>query len=410
MDDLLQDFIAETRDMLADIADEIVAWEANPADRARLERIFRFVHTIKGNCGFLDQPRLSRLSHAAEDVLAALLAGTRTADAMVVGALLAVIGRIEILTEAIGPGRMPPEAEDHRLIAALALGTTPVAQDAAVVRRGASHGQSATVRLPATLLDRITTQVTNVASAQEALSDCLREAGMAPATRAALDRLSASVAQMRQVACEAERRPIGTVFASLPRLIRSVALESGKRVSLRMDDGGIDLDRGTIAAIRAPLLHVLRNAVAHGIETPADRMGQGKPASGRLTLSADLRGGSVFIAVSDDGRGIDGNGLARKAVAAGMASADRVATLDDAGRIELVFLPGLSTADAATWLSGRGMGMDAVRTGLAGIGGRVKLESRPGEGTTVTFIVPAPTATGLDADEALAPPSIRAFS
>src|ERR1051325_7424289 len=120
MDDLLPEFIAETREMLAAISGEIVAWEAEPGDRERLDAIFRFVHTVKGSCGFLDLPRLERLSHAAEDALAAVRAGTRTADARLVSAVLAIIDRIGLVVEAIEAGASVPDHDDEQLIAALA--------------------------------------------------------------------------------------------------------------------------------------------------------------------------------------------------------------------------------------------------------------------------------------------------
>lgn len=410
LDDLLQDFIAETRDMLSDIADEIAAWEADPSDHARIAEIFRFVHTIKGNCSFLDQPRLTRLSHAAESVLVALLSGARTADRALVGVLLAVIERIGTLADAIGTGAMPPEEEDRRLIAALAPGGTAGVSAARLAGDETYPARGATVRLPATFPSDIARGTAIVAEAHKALSDCLRETGMTAAARIALDQLAARIDDIREVVGQIRMQRIEVVFAALPRLIRSVAAETGKHAVLHMEGGGVELDRATIEAIRAPLQQILRNAIVHGIEPPAERMRLGKPEAGQLILSVRRQAHMVCISIADDGRGIDGDGLARKAAAAGLISPEGLASLDRAGNLGLAFLPGLSIADTATWSSGRGMGMDVVRTNVIRLGGTIHIESNSGEGTTISINVPAPAADENSDVERCDAPAMQALS
>ncbi|MET0269277.1 MAG: chemotaxis protein CheA [Sphingomonas sp.] len=389
MDDLLQDFIAETREMLAAIAGEIVAWEAEPADRARLDEIFRFVHTVKGSCGFLDLPRLARLSHAAEDVLGELRAGTRHADTALVSAVLGVVDRIGELAEAIETGASLPDEEDHRLIAALAVAPPEIlATPAAAVDQGQSRMVARTVRLPIDLLDRMMGGVSDMVLARNELARRLREHGVDTDLEAAFDRLSACVAEMRDAITRTRMQRIDTIFSTLPRLVRDLSAETGKHAALEVEGGDVELDREMIEMIRDPLIHVIRNAMDHGIEPPDERRRLGKPPVGRLAVSARQAGNQILIEIVDDGRGVDGDKVARKAVAAGIVSAEQAAAMSWSRKVELIFAPGLSTAEAITTLSGRGVGMDVVRANVERIGGLVEVESRVGAGSRVLLRVP----------------------
>jgi len=185
VDDLLTDFIAETRETLEALAGEIVAWEADPADKTRLDAIFRFVHTVKGSCGFLDLPRLGKLSHAAEDCLAEVRSGTRTPDAALVSAVLAIIDRIGELTDALEANETLPEGEDEFLVAALAPGHAAPAADnpAAISKISVMPGNPVTrtvsrsIRLPVELLDRMMAGVSDMVLARNELSRLLRASG-----------------------------------------------------------------------------------------------------------------------------------------------------------------------------------------------------------------------------------------
>ncbi|TVV71600.1 chemotaxis protein CheA [Sphingomonas solaris] len=389
MDDLLQDFIAETREMLEAIAGEIVAWEADPSDRARLDGIFRFVHTVKGSCGFLDLPRLARLSHAAEDVLGELRAGERIADTRLVNAVLGVVDRIGALAEAIGAGTSLPDAEDHRLIAALhappaAAPDTPPEFPPEPQARAVAR----TVRLPIDLLDRMMGSVSDMVLARNELARRLREADAGTPLETAFERLSTCVAEMRDAITRTRMQRIDSVLSTLPRLVRDVAGETGKLVSLALEGGDVELDREMIEMIRDPLIHVLRNAIDHGIEPPEERRRLGKPATGRVRVEARQAGNHILILIYDDGRGIDGDRVAAKAVASGIITAAQAGTLDRRRKMELIFAPGLSTAETVTTLSGRGVGMDVVRANVERIGGQVEVDSRPGRGSRMTLRVP----------------------
>ena len=386
MDELLQDFVAETRETLEALAGEIVAWEADPADRARLDAIFRFVHTVKGSCGFLDLPRLARLSHAAEDVLGAVRDGGRRPDTALVNAVLAVVDRIGELVEAIDAGAALDDSSDDLLIAALAEDAAPAS--AAVAVTGPARGVSRTVRLGVDLLDRMMSGMSDMVLARNELARTLREGGPDPRVEAALDRLSLTVADMRDAVTRTRMQKVEALFAALPRMVRDTAAELGKAVALTIEGSDVELDREMIELMRDPLVHIIRNAIDHGVEAPAERRAAGKRETGRLAVCARQSGNQIVIEIADDGRGIDGARLAAKALAAGRYSQAQVAAMTEAQRLDLVFDAGLSSRDAVTAISGRGVGMDVVRANIEQIGGRVCLSNRPGQGLVIAIHVP----------------------
>ena len=260
MDELLQEFIAETRETAEALASEIVAWEADPADRARLDAIFRFVHTVKGSCGFLELPRLAKLSHHAEDVLAAVRDGRRTADARLVDAVLAIVDRIGEMVEALDVGQDIGTDGDDLLIAALAEGAgarrsrlPPVAETAdAVVRAAAPRAPQRSVRLPVDLLDRMMSGMSDMVLARNELARKLRD-GADPVAEAALERLSLIVADMRDTVSRTRMQAIEALFSALPRMVRDTAAQLGKQVNLAIEGGDVEIDREMIEAIRDPL-------------------------------------------------------------------------------------------------------------------------------------------------------------
>jgi two-component system chemotaxis sensor kinase CheA len=311
MDELINDFIAETRDMLQALGEAIVAWEFAPHEGDRLDEIFRFVHTVKGNCAFFDLPRLARLSHAAEGALADVRAGARSADTALVNAVLAAIDRIGELVEALESGEALASEDDELLVAALAgneagLLDRPGATAAALpetIKRVRS------IRLPVDLLDRMMTGVSDAVLARNDLARLLRDAPRDAAIQGAFDRVSACIADIRDGITRSRMQRIDTLFAGLPRMVRDLGAELGKQVRLQADGGDVELDREMIEMIRDPLTHIVRNAIDHGIEPPNERLAMGKLKSGVLKVSARQAGNQILIEVADDGRGIDGDAV-----------------------------------------------------------------------------------------------------
>ena len=391
MDDLISEFIAECREMLEALGGEIVAWEAAPEDRARLDSIFRFVHTVKGNCGFFDFPRLEALSHAAEDALAEVRAGRRNADASLVSAVLAVIDRIAEMIAALDAGEELPAGDDSALIEALqqnaeAPAAPPVA--ATVAEAKATAAAPRTIRLSVELLDRLMSGVSDMVLARNELARRLRETSGDVAIDGAFERLSSIIAEMRDAITRTRMQRIENLFVALPRMVRDLSAELGKQVLVDIDGGDVELDREMIEMIRDPLTHIIRNAVDHGIETPAERLKAGKREIGILTVSARQSGNQILIDIQDDGRGIDGRKLVEMAVGSGLMERSEATQLTSREQLALIFEAGLSTAQEVTAISGRGVGMDVVRSNIERIGGIVEVDSTLGQGTRMTLRVP----------------------
>lgn len=387
MDDLLQEFIAETRETLEALAGEIVAWEASPGDRERLDAIFRFVHTVKGSCGFLDLPRLARLSHAAEDVLAAVRAGDRAPDRALVNAVLAVVDRIGEIVEAIDTGAPLDDSGEDLLIAALAEGAAEPDAAVAVMAPVGSRVQSRSVRLNVDLLDRMMSGMSDMVLARNELSRRLRSADVDPQVEAALERMSATVADLRDTVTRTRMQRIDALFSALPRMVRDTAASLGKAVLLQIEGAEVELDREMIEVLRDPLVHIIRNAIDHGIETPAQRRAAGKRDTGRLTVSARQSGNQILVEIADDGRGIDVERLIAQLVRAGRDER-ALRSLNERAQLALIFEPGLTTKDEVTQVSGRGVGMDVVRAAIEQIGGRIELHNAPGHGLRIAIHVP----------------------
>ena len=413
MDDLLADFIAETREMLEASGGELVAWEADPADRARLDAIFRFVHTVKGNCGFFDFPRLASLSHAAEDALADCRAGRRDPDRQLVTAVLAVIDRIAAMVDAIEAGKAFPEGGDDTLIAALTGGDDRGAEasenaqnaplhapasdlldsggdDAATPlrRRDDGPGAQRTIRLPVELLDRVMSGVSDMVLARNDLAHRLRQAGTQPTIDGPFERLTTILSDVRDAITRMRMQRIETLFGALPRLVRDLSTELGKQVMIDLDGGDVELDREMIETIRDPLTHIIRNAIDHGIEAPGARLATGKREIGLLAIAARQSGNTISIVISDDGRGLDEERIAAKGIATGLLAAGERAAMSRDRILNLIFEPGFSTAETVSNVSGRGVGLDVVRQNLEKVGGSIRVASVPGQGTTFTLQIP----------------------
>ncbi|MDJ0641820.1 MAG: chemotaxis protein CheA [Erythrobacter sp.] len=399
MDELLAEFVAETREMLAASEGEIIAWEADPADRARLDTIFRFVHTVKGNCGFFDFPRLAALSHAAEDALADVRAGRRDADSPLVSAVLAIIDRIVEIIDAIEAGEEFPDDGDDVLIAALA------GEDAAFIDSGdasdpcpneepnarksdISASTQRSIRLPVELLDRVMSGVSDMVLARNDLAHRLSQAGAQPTIDGPFERLTTILSDVRDAVTRMRMQRIETVFSALPRLVRDLSAELDKRVAVDFEGGDVELDREMIESVRDPLTHIIRNAIDHGIESPRERLVAGKPETGTISIAARQSGNKISIVISDDGRGLDEERIKSKAIAKQVITPQQSERMDRTELLDLIFEPGLSTADTVSNVSGRGVGLDVVRANLEKVGGAIKVSSTPAMGTLFYLQIP----------------------
>lgn len=248
------------------------------------------------------------------------------------------------------------------------------------------------MRVRTETLDRFLTAVGEVILSSSQLRAGVARYAQEPEVADGFDRVDRRVAELQRRVLELRTAPLERVTDNLPRTARAVAEKLGKRVEVEILGAELELDRAILDRLSEPLLHLVRNAVDHGLESPAARIAAGKPEAGRLRIEARRQRDSIWIDVADDGRGIDLASVSRRAVAAGLIHEDLVSDLPAEEVVRFIFHPGLSTASSVSEVSGRGVGMDAVKATIEGLGGEVLLRTEMGRGTTTTLRVPITAA------------------
>jgi len=409
VDDLTKEFIAESQEGLDRMERCLTELEARPDDDALVGEIFRAVHTIKGTTGFLGFDRLEKLAHAGEHLLGSLRDGRLTPTSELISGLLRLMdGLRAILTliEDTGSEGTRVGDEDSELIAELAAlnGATPVSkveaesvslkkvgEDAAsatapAAASAASNGASEkTLRIDVDVLNRMMNLVGELVLTRNQMLQSGMEAANFPELARRLDSVTAD---LRETVMQARMQPMGNLFGKFPRMVRDLSRTCGREVRIEFSGQETGLDKSLLEAIKDPLTHAVRNAVDHGIEAPTDRVLAGKSAEGCVRLRAFHQSGSVVIEVTDDGAGISIERVLAKAVERNLVTAEQAAAMSEREALQLIFLPGFSTAAAVTTVSGRGVGMDVVRANVEKVGGSVEVESRMGLGTTLRMRVP----------------------
>ncbi len=450
MDDLTREFLIESQEGLDRMERCLTELEERPQDKELLGEIFRSVHTIKGTTGFLGFKRLEKLAHAGESLLGLLRDGKMTANAPVITALLHLLDGLRELLKTIEAKDNEGDGDDSALIARLEELQAP-AQNAKARNAGAAHpareadavkagiatadpapahataappaapatptavaiqepepaetaadaaaltpaeasksraqgtASESTLRVDVALLNRMMNLVGElVLTRNQVLQATAADPNMTLLSR----RLDMVTADLRESVMKARMQPVSNVFSKMPRLVRDLTHALGRRARLEMEGQETELDKSLLEAIKDPLTHAVRNALDHGIEPPAQRAAAGKDPEGTLTLRAAQEGSHVVIEVCDDGAGLAVEKIRNKAIERGLLSAERAAQLGERDLLQLVFLPGFSTAAAVTNVSGRGVGMDVVRTNVEKIGGKVEIDSRLGKGATLRMRIP----------------------
>jgi two-component system, chemotaxis family, sensor kinase CheA len=401
MDDLLDEFIAETRDMMETLSGQLVLWERTPEDRVLLDSVFRFVHTVKGSCGFLELPRLLRLSHAAEDILSSVRDEKIKPSAGLVTAVLKIIDRISVLTNALVSGKSVFD-DDDQLIAVLPAHlehecveakapNSPESQPALIesdIVETTDRPHTRTVRVSLALLDKMMNGVSDLVLARNEVSRHIRSEGEDSALDQAFVRLSTSVGEMRNNVSQMRMQNMDRLFSALPRLVRDIAFDLNKKIEVHIEGSAVEIDRDMVEVLRDPLMHILRNAADHGIEGTEERRNAGKDPVGCIRIIASQSGNQIVIEISDDGRGINLEKLRAKAISSKRITIADWNQLPAKSQLAMVFLPGLSTADQVSTISGRGVGMDVVHTNIQSVGGSIDIDSASGLGTKMTLKVP----------------------
>ena len=418
MDGILPEFLTEANEILDTLDSELVVFENNPAEKATLASIFRGLHTIKGTCGFLGLTRLEAIAHAAESLLDGHRnGGIAPTPATMTALLLAVDVIRSIITGLQATGR-EPQGDDASLIAelaAMAAGHAPAVPAAEAnlpgpvpalsphAARPAQHDVSSppdaaqpirpaepagqTIRVNVAVLENLMTLVGELVLARNQILQTARLRGD-ETLDSPLQRLSQITSDLQEGVMKARMQPIGNAWNNLPRIVRDLAADLGKTIELKMLGAETELDRQVLERIKDPLTHMVRNSADHGLETPAERRAAGKPERGSITLNAFHEGGHIVIEISDDGRGLPVQRIRAKALSQGLATEAELNGMSDREIQSFIFRPGFSTAAAVTSVSGRGVGMDVVRTNVEQIGGALDLVSREGSGTRFIMKIP----------------------
>jgi two-component system chemotaxis sensor kinase CheA len=448
MNDVIREFLIETNENLAQLDIDLVTLEKDPTERETLGRVFRTLHTVKGTAGFLGLQKLQAVAHAAESLLSQLRAGDLIFNPPIASALLMVVDAVRKMLEAVE--RSATDGDDNfsalietleRLRAAapvaVASAVAPVEKQPPAVTEPRSTAlppngvgslvmtqlspnepveprapavADSSIRVDVGLLDKLMTLVGELVLARNQIMQYSTSQENTPFLRT-VQRLNLLTTELQAGVMKTRMQPIGTIWSKFPRVVRDLAVACAKQVSIDLEGQETELDKTIIEAIRDPLTHLVRNAVDHGIELPDERIARGKPAEGRLSLRAFHEGGKVIIEINDDGAGIDPQRIRAKAVRAKLVSPEQADRLSDRDLVNLIFLPGFSTADQVTQFSGRGVGMDVVRTNVERIGGSVTIDSRLGIGATVRMKIPLtlaiiPALTITSAGERYAIPQV----
>jgi two-component system chemotaxis sensor kinase CheA len=443
MDDLLREFVTETNESLDVVDVELVRFEQDPNNAKILDNIFRLVHTIKGTCGFLGLPRLEALAHAAETLMGKFRDGA-PASSEAVTLILATIDRIKTILESLESDQREPEGADNDLISGLegmvdrisvggakpesehSVGTlvhqvlerplrddedtlddlerafrkttievepakapklATAAVDAVVKEDETGKSANQSIRVTVDTLEQLMTMVSELVLTRNQLLEIVRRHEESE-FKTPLQRLSNVTAELQEGVMKTRMQPIGNAWQKLPRIVRDLSNELGKKIDLEMQGADTELDRQVLDLIKDPLTHMVRNSADHGLEMPEDRRAVGKPEHGLIRLSAYHEGGYIIIRIADDGRGLDTERIKAKAIAQGLVSEAEADKLPEAQIHKFIFAPGFSTAAKITNVSGRGVGMDVVRNNIDQIGGTIDVKSVAGAGLSFTIKIP----------------------
>ncbi len=474
--EILQEFVVECREGLDRIDAVLVALEAAPEDKSRLDVVFRILHTIKGNAGFLEFPKLGAIAHAGESLLSKLVNGSLNVNPQVADLLLRLVDVIRNIVAEVDASGTEGDLTNEDLIRELTDWTTkasketpsdqlkpsivkpkvpdststqqePVRTYDADVSKGAADTKTQVLDKSEILAQPVTAEpkigqlespsfvepprpATNTASLSDAgsgaslssrvfsepeqstvirvqidhLDDLMNLVGELVLTRNRIVQITASrqddeltepiqrlnrlTAALQDGVMRTRMQPVRNAWKKYPRIVRDLAKQCGKQCEIELQGGDTELDKSMLEAIADPLVHLVRNSIDHGIEKPYLRRIKGKPETGRLLVRAFQESGQVHIEISDDGAGLDLERIRKKAVEVGIIPREKELLATESELRNSIFLPGFTTADKVTSLSGRGVGMDVVKTSIEQIGGTIELHSQKDLGTTIRLTVP----------------------
>ncbi|PIE60365.1 MAG: hybrid sensor histidine kinase/response regulator [Desulfobulbus propionicus] len=448
-DEILQGFIEESLEHLADIENDLLAIEekGSDIDVELVNKVFRAAHSIKGGAGFMGLNVIQDLAHASENVLGLIRSEKLIPTPEIINVLLTASDELQQLIEDVGnsnsvdisshvnalnliyeqgetPAGTPGTTED-----AVVVNTEPEQKTEEPMQEGSSANEpeerepevtitqpvvepnpvktptvqspnevpakkistaskpDTSIRVTVSLLDQLMNLAGELVLSRNQLLQTITSGDVRSAETVG-QRIDLVTSELQEAIMLTRMQPIGNVFNKFPRVVRDLSSKLEKQIDLTIVGKDVELDKTIIEAINDPLTHLVRNSVDHGIETPTQRVANGKDAKGLIVLKAYHAAGQVVIEISDDGKGIDGDVLAKTAVSKGLVTQEQVNVMSEKERINLILLPGFSTAEKITDVSGRGVGMDVVKTNLDQLGGSIEIDSEVGKGTTISIKLP----------------------
>ncbi|GJL63195.1 MAG: chemotaxis protein CheA [Nitrospirales bacterium] len=441
LDEAVLEFLHESDESLSQVECDLVDIEKTPSQET-LSSIFRVIHTIKGTCSFLGYAKLERLTHAGESLLSLIRDGRLSMTVERANALLSLVDAIRMMLLSIAQYRHDGTDEYEQLQAQLIAlqieesdfpansawpdrnvllssspnegqGRPPASGSTISPRHAQKNGSSATsigigiteqdspasdeahrqlirassIRVDVRVLDDLMTVVGELVLTRNQIFQRFGRQ-QDPTFLTTAQRLNMITAKLQEGLLKTRMQAIGTIWTTFPRVVRDLALACGKKIRIEMDGQETEFDKSLLEVLHGPLTHLVRNSVAHGVELATVREKNGKPCEGRLLLRAYHEGGQAHVEIADDGEGIHAHRVRDVAIARGVVTEMQVSHMQERELLELIFLPGFSTSSTVTSVSGRGVGLDVVKTNIEQIGGTITMRTECGKGTTFKLSVP----------------------
>jgi two-component system, chemotaxis family, sensor kinase CheA len=411
MREIFDSYLIEAKEILDHLSQDLLILEKAPSDINILNNIFREMHTLKGTSSFLGFNQISELAHTSEDLLNKLRKGECRATSEVIDVLIEAHKTACVLLQHIENRNLQPiemESILEKLRKGMQQQALPVqSQDstdskkehAAPVLESAEvqlqQAVDTTIRVDVSRLDDLMNLIGELVLARNRLSQAAHGLAekyerleMSKQISDVSSQIDFVTTELQMAVMKTRMVPIEKVFSGLPLVAREIMRTTGKEVDLQIYGKETELDKSIIEELKDPLIHMIRNAVDHGIESPEERTSQGKPAQGIVVVNAERDGNYILITMEDDGRGIDIEKTKRRAIEKGLISEVDASEMSKSDILNLIFIPGFSTKKEITNVSGRGVGMDVVKTNIAKLKGIVEVDSNVGTGTVITLKVP----------------------
>ncbi|QWR77547.1 chemotaxis protein CheA [Candidatus Magnetomonas plexicatena] len=408
---LIQEFLLESSESMIHIERGLLELEAHPENKGLIDDVFRHMHTMKGSCMMLGFVRLEELTHYTENVLDLLRDGEISLNREISSTLLDVVdsirGALKTIEKDGQEGELNFSAQIEKLNhiqSAISPETKPhdsgtldledynfddkpaEALNASNFNIEESSINLETIHLPITRLDTLMNVIGTIVVSFNQLRYSLSK--NRNDYQQQIDGMEQQLQQLQDEVLKYRLQPVGRVWETYHRLVRELAVESGKKIYLSMKGEDTEIDRTVLMSLKSILGHLIRNAIDHGIEPPDVRLGKGKPALGKVELSSEQRQGYIYMDVADDGAGIDLNRVKLKAIELGIITAQQAQSIDNASAFNLIMEPGFSTAETVSKISGRGIGMDVVKSTVEKAGGTLSVSSTLGKGTCFSIRIP----------------------